>query len=268
MPLQASQIRVNGDTGHLERVIVEVRYPRGFRYSSVHGWIVNDILQSDDAWIVTEHQSGGATELARLDVGWTIVFGPLNLAANLSLPASSQSPMGDDLVLEFIEEADRISRLTLDELAVVECSRLGCRMQYVFPQENEGAAARWITELGAGTLPDGFARRLDGEAETHQVVSHVRSSDRLYRVSIEVRSLKAQYDLGDKRLAIDPHRLPVGQREALWDRIRDEQRLRMRPRHAVLLDVDAYREEPRGVAVGEFMRTSLAAVSRMVECEE
>ncbi len=157
----------------------------------------------------------------------------------------------------FIDQIELISQIVIDQLGLQQFSRMGVRAWYLFRCENKEESERWAKQLGIFTISEKLITAFGEQAESAGFSVIIPGTDRKYRIEVNGVEKGAQLDRGSEIVNINPRALPKNQDKILREKLRQTGRLRAMPTHAVLIDIDAFQEDPISVNPREFTRTSV-----------
>jgi len=180
------------------------------------------------------------------------------LKYDFSLDQSIDKPLGSDDIDGFIDQVECLSTIVHEELELKTFVREGFRIWYILDMESEEHTNQWITSLGIFRVSPSVPTAFEGtiEAAGHFVI--VTTNERKYRISINPGERLEKLEVGD--LTLLPRSLSKKQREVLLEQLKAKRRLRLNPQHAVVVDIDAYVEEPIEVAPRDFLTRSVEVI--------
>lgn len=224
----------------LHRYVYELRYEFGQIYWDRAGRVAKQILNDFDEW---DFQSidNQTCFLAHREQNVAFHFGPekLDLVQTQNADVETLMPVG-----EFSRLAESATRIVIETLDLQYFSRIGYRVWHLYPTEDRNHSESLIRSLGifsdqgewAKLIPDAkeLSYRLVTERSTHSLRIAVSSFEQQIRLSPSIL----------RTARTEASRLPKDQREARVDRIRAKKKIDSYPLFGVLLDLDAYLEEP------------------------
>jgi hypothetical protein len=90
----------------------------------------------------------------------------------------------------------------------------------------------------------------------------IDGEERKFRISVNAVERTEKLDVGSEFLRQLPRNLPKKQREHLLAQLQAKRRLLLNPQSAVMIDVDAYIEDPIEIAPTDFITESLKTIER------
>ena len=245
------------DKATLHKLVCQARYRRGFTYLDRCGRTVNRIMAERPTWILKgNNPSPQNAPLVNVETGTQFNFGSLNY--DLSLECPKEAGLTEEDVDTFADEADFLAAIVQDELGLSEFARIGFRAWFLVATRSKESSEQWIRENTGITIPQSWPKGFGGReiaAQGHSIV--LQTPDRSFRVAVNGVERTLALDLGDSILNVRPSALPKGQHEALVKKEKSKKRLMANPTHAVMIDIDAYLEEPEPVFdLGAFVRES------------
>ncbi len=258
-----SVVRIAQTDAIIHKVVFEVRYARGFVYLDRCGSITDRIMTTYPQWVVKgEGVNPQNAPLVNVESGTHFSFGPLKYDFSLDQPISKDVALTKMDLDRFVEEVASISRVVHEELELKYFIREGFRIWYLFGVSSESEAEKWISNLGTFSIAQSVAGAFDGELESQAHVAFIKGSDRKFRIAVNVVERIGQLDLGSEILKTQPRTLPKGQREALLKQLEAKRRVLANPGMAVMVDVDAFLDDPIDVDPADFIGQSLEMIER------
>ena len=160
----------------------------------------------------------------------------------------------------FVDEIQTVSQIVHDELQIKQFRREGFRIWYIFETGSEEKSCEWISKLGAFSISPDITRVFEGKLASLNYVVVVEAEERKYRISVTPVERLEQINLGTQALRQLPRELPKRQREHLLKQLNAKKRLLANPQFAVMIDVDAFIEDPIEIAPADFIQESLRAI--------
>lgn len=225
----------------LHRIVYELRYDEGYTYLDRCGRTLNRLLGEFPEWEVSSVDPGSG-QIVHRHRNKTFSFScqKLDMGQN-----QDQQVKSLDAPHDFAAEAEKLSNIVIEELGVSSYPRIGLRAWNLFGVRSTEEAHSFVIGMkalhheavtgciGGTATAGGFSVLLDMPG----VVWRVAVATVEQRVSSDPSMLR--------RMATStPHRQPSDQRRALLDKIRAEKALATFPPVAVLVDIDAYVEDP------------------------
>lgn len=258
-PFQTLQIL--GKPALYHKFIYEVRYEHGLVYLDRCGTTANRIIESDPEWVVREDAvSPQGAPLVHAGSGIQFNFGTQKYDFSLNQPIGKETTLTRADIDLFITKVHAVSAIVHHELELKAFLREGFRVWYLFATESDEDSEKWIASLGAFQVSPSVTAAFAGHlsSETHVVV--ITARDRKFRAAVTAVERLEILDLGTDALKTLPRSLPKGQREALLTHLRAKLRVVSNPQFAVMVDVDAFVENPIEIEPADFIRQSLEEI--------
>jgi hypothetical protein len=238
------------------KIVFELRYRQGFIYLDRCGRTINTIREYYPDWISALSQpSPQVASLINVETGTKFNFNSSKL--DLSLDRASEGALDETEIARFAEEAENLTEIVIDQLTLVDFSRIGCRIWYLFPSDTMEEARDFLKSLQLSSASPALSSAFEGEVESSALAVTINGKDRKFRVGADVVERYAEVDLGDALLNISVQSLPSKERRrTLVQREKAKSRMRKNPLYATIIDVDAYRDDPQSVKAGEFVKSS------------
>lgn len=150
--------------------------------------------------------------------------------------------------------ADQLSQIVVRNLEVEEYPRIGLRAWYLYPARDRNQSYEMINSLKIAHVDKDLLQKLGETSETSFRLV-VERHDHMARIAIAPFEQVVPIPPSTVRAARGRARdLPKGQRQALIDRIKAKKAVESYPQFGVLVDLDAYLEEPpTDVSVSNFI---------------
>lgn len=254
-------MNVAGKTALYHKLVYEVRYEQGLVYLDRCGTTANQIVQSNPEWIIPENAiSPQGAPLVNAVSGTQFTFGPLKYDFALNQPVGRESALTPADVQLFISHVESVTSIVHRELDLKTFLREGFRVWYLFATDSEEDSQDWLAALGAFKTNHSVISAFGGKLESETHIAVVAARDRKFRVAVSAVERQEILDLGTEALKTLPRRLAKGQRELVLQQLRARRRILSNPEFAVMIDVDAYVENPVEIAPSDFIRRSLEAI--------
>ncbi len=258
------QYAVSASTGVAHRYIFELRYDFGFLYWDRVGRLAGH-LSSEEGWDVGSMNVDRCI-LRNADKNIHFSYGPKKLDL-----AQTQSEDVVELLEahEFAALAEQFSGDVLEALDQPFCTRIGFRFQELFGTSDQEEAAARVRSLDWARLHDDIEQRLGPVSEPSFRAVFARPGR---NVRVAVTPFEQQIELPPSILKAARARArdyPRDQTRVIRQRLKAEKMVKSYPNYGVLLDLDAYLEDPPtpGVSISDFITTShedFAVVKKIV----
>lgn len=247
-------MKIAGKEGLYNKLVFEVRYQHGMVYLDRCGTTANRIMMTYPDWVTREGSVNPQNApLIHTSTGIQFNFGPLKYDFSLDQPVNQALQRKD--IDAFIEQVESVSRIVHEELELNSFIREGFRIWYIFDMRSEDEANQWIKSLHAFRVDPSLADAFQGSLEAAGHTAVINTSERKYRITVHTVERLERLDLGN--LSTLPRSLPRKQREAMLERLKAKNRLRLNPQYAAAIDIDAYIDEPIEVVPQDFITQSL-----------
>jgi hypothetical protein len=262
---------IKGKAPILQKLAYELRYRQGYTYLDKCGRIVNLIQRDHPEWVLQADQvSPQNAPLVSLRNASVFTFSSVNLALGLEKPLG-QGPLSPEDVDRFIDQADALTALVIDQLGVgqEQLTRIGFRIWYAFGCRDREDSEAWLRELGCYDVNERLPAAFKGALDALSVSVVIKGEDRYFRIVFNGAERQVQLDLGEAILTVKPRDLREGQKKFLTDQLKAKSRVRQNPEWIAIVDIDCYQEDPQVLEVRDFLVSSweqgLARLRQAVE---
>jgi len=239
----------------LHKLVFDVRYRFGFSYLDSCGRTANTIMREFPEWILrSDSPSPQNAPLVSLRNGCLFNFSALKYDLSLERPAG-KAPLSDEDVSLFSDQAESLHAIVADNLGLEDFTRVGFRAWYLFPCSSKEESEEWLLKCGCHTVAPHLVHAFGSEIDSSSMSVVIRGEDRKYRIAFNGVERRAEIDVGQGILGVRARDLHEGQREFLVKQQRAKTRLRQSPEFAVMIDVDAFQEDPEVVAPKDFVES-------------
>jgi hypothetical protein len=233
----------------LHRYVYELRYEFGQIYWDRAGRVAKEILSEHDEWDF-EAIDINTCRLAHRDKNVNFNFGhkKLDLTQAQNADVASLMSVGD-----FGKLAERLTSTVAKYLELEFFTRIGFRLWHMYPANDREDASRLARELRLFRLEPSLAETIGAVSD----VSHAMIADRQrHMVRLSLAPFEQQVSLAPSVIraaktkpykeATDKQRGPgIDKRQrVLIDKMRAEKIIKSYPQFGLLLDLDAYIEDP------------------------
>ncbi len=261
--LETPVMNILGRPALYHKLVYEVRYEHGFVYLDRCGTTANRIAQNYPEWIINpQNINPQQAPLVHALTGIQFSFGPLKYDFSLDQRINSDDPLSNQDVGDFVREAEAVSSIVNEELELSKFTREGFRVWYVFPTDSEDDSRDWICRFKGVSIQEQMASAFRGKLESLAYTIVIESEERKFRISVNGVERTEKLDVGSELLRQLPRNLPKGQRKLLLDQLKAKRRLLLNPQSAVMIDIDAYIEDPIEIAPTDFMSESLKTIEK------
>lgn len=254
-------MRILGKDAAYHKAVFEVRYEHGMVYLDRCGTTANRIMATYPEWVIRDDAvNPQSAPLTNALTGALFNFGTQKYDFSLSQPVGKDVALTRRDLATFSSQVEGVARIVHEELGLHHFLRLGFRIWFMFPTDSEQESNRWIRDLGVCSVTPEVSKAFGGQLESEGYVLLVNGADRRFRIAINAVERLEVLDLGVEALTALPRRLPKKQREALLEKLKAKQRVLSNPETGVMIDVDAYVEEPIEVDPADFITQSLSTI--------
>ncbi len=223
----------------VHRHVFELRYQFGHLYWDRCGKVINELIGSNQEWDY-ENIQGGVCQLVSRDKNLRFNFSAANF--DLSQTQSAEVPTLDNAV-EFGAIAESFSQAVTSILQLSEFTRAGFRAWYLFPTADREESYRRVKELKLlAPEIDGLKIGRVSEASCRLVIELPQHMVRFAVAPFEQSvNLSAGLIQAARVKAKDCSR---NQKHVLLDGIKADRIVKSYPQFGILVDMDAFLEEP------------------------
>lgn len=252
----------------IHRYVYELRFDFGQVYWDRAGRIAKEILSDREEWDFDRIDINHC-QLAHRDLNLAFNFGhaKLDLSQTQSADVETLLPVG-----EFSALADTVTAIVVENLELEFFPRIGVRVWYLYPSTDREQSYEFVRNLKLFSLDSGLSNTIGEVSEA----SHRLVADRQkHMVRIAVAPFEQQVDLPPSLIRTakvkaykqktdrpsGPGRDPGldRRRRILIDQMKAEKKIAHYPQFGVLLDLDAYIEDPpypNDLSVSDFIATA------------
>jgi len=224
----------------IHRYVFELRYDFGQVYWDRAGRIAKAILAKQEEWDFSEIDLNGC-QLVHRSANLAFNFGheKLDLAQTQSADVEELLP-----VHKFSTIAESAASIVAEHLEIDSFPRIGFRAWLLYPACDREESHRFVHDLGLFTLDSAVKESIGNPSEvSHRLVIERPS----HMLRIAVAPFEQHIDLPPSVLRAArtrPRDRSRGQRQAAIDRLKAERTIGHYPQFGLLLDFDAYIEDP------------------------
>lgn len=235
----------------LQKLVFELRYAYGNVFLDRCGSILDRILRNYPEWTFRDDQvSPQGAPLVSMENACRFTFG--TKSCDFAIERSSgDPPISPEQLAKFTSQVDELTSVVIDQLGLSEYVRIGFRAWFVFGCKNIDAAEDWLRGLGVVQVDPRLLEAFGVDRTTAVSTAVVMEGvDRRFRIGLNTVEISQK----PKGIAgIQPKQLHKKQRE-LRKRL-----LKQNPETGVMIDIDAYQEDPEVVQPREFVESSYSA---------
>jgi hypothetical protein len=242
----------------LQKIVFELRYRRGFSYLDKCGRTINAIMDDYPEWTTDPgNPNPQAASLISLANSCVLSIGTKKLDLSLEIPVGGE-PLGPDEVDMFSAQVDQTTGIVTDQLGLNEFGRIGCRLWYIFPCENQEDSERWLSSLQCYSVTPKLVEAFGGVKEAVGVAIVITGGDRAYRIAFNGVQRTATVDLGAGILNVRVRDLSSDQQRMLREQEKAKASVRRAPEFPAMIDIDAYVENPESPDTRSFVTSTHA----------
>lgn len=239
----------------IHRYVYELRFDFGQVYWDRAGRIAKQILSEREEWDF-ERIDINHCQLTHRDLNLAFNFGHAKLDLSQTQNAETETllPVGD-----FGAFADTFTASVVENLELEFFPRIGFRVWHLYPSADREQSHEIVRNLKLFGLDSNLSSAIGELSE----VSHRLVADRpKHMVRIAIAPFEQQIDLPPSIVRATKqksHKQPKNQQRVLIDKLKAEKTIAHYPQFGVLLDLDAYIEEPPfpdGLSVSDFIASA------------
>jgi hypothetical protein len=239
----------------IHRYVFELRYDFGQIYWDRAGRIAKTILAEQEEWDFNAIDPNRC-QLVRRDANMAFSFGPekLDLSQTQSAEVENLEPLH-----EFSSIAEKSAEVVAHNLEIDSFPRIGFRAWLLYPAADRDQSYEFVRNLSLFRIHPAVTDALGTPSE----VSHRLVVERpRHMLRIAVAPFEQQVDLPPsvfRAARAKAKDLPRNQRQVRIDKHKAEKKIGHYPQFGVLLDFDAYIEDPaypNDVSVSDFIADS------------
>jgi hypothetical protein len=253
---------VDLNAGIVHKYVYELRYDFGQVYWDRAGRIAKEILSERQQWdfdaIDINH-----CQLANRDSNLAFNFGhaKLDLSQTQTVDVESLLEVG-----EFGKLAETMTSTVVSNLELEFFPRIGFRVWHLYPSVDREQSHQMVQDLKLFSLDSALSATLGELSE----VSHRLVVDRRkHMLRIAVAPFEQQVELPPSLIRaakVQASKESHGQRQKRIDALKAQKKIQHYPHFGVLLDLDAYVEDPPypdGLSISDFIATAFADFSEV-----
>ena len=248
-------IVVDPNSGVIHKYVYELRFDFGQVYWDRAGRIAREILTERDEWDFDRIDINNC-QLAHRDLNLAFNFGHAKLDLNQTQTVDVESLLE---VGEFSTLAETFTATVVNNLELEFFPRIGFRVWHLYPSSDREQSHKMVRDLKLFSLDSALSTTIGEMSE----VSHRLVVDRQkHMLRIAVAPFEQQVELPPSLIRaakIQAKREPRGQRQKRIDAMKAKKRIEHYPHFGVLLDLDAYIEDPPypdDLSISDFISTA------------
>lgn len=238
----------------VHRYVFELRYDFGQTYWDRAGRICREIAASEP-WDQGPVTVDGC-RLSQQEQNLVFNFGPkkLDLVQTQNADVPTLMP-----VATFATTAEKLTDIVIRRLDVNSFPRIGFRAWHLYPTRDREESHQHMQSLAvSGSLMQVATKLGRGFEVSHSIV--IERPKHLLRLSIAPFEQQVELPQSVTRTARqDTRTLPRHQRQAMMDRLRAEKAIRSFPAFGIMLDIDAFVDDPPypdGMSISDFINSA------------
>jgi hypothetical protein len=248
-------------TAILQKIVFELRYRRGYLYLDKCGRTVDALMANQPEWVLKDESvSPQNAPLISLRNQCALTFSSKKLDLGLEMQPGGE-PLTETDIDTFTGQVEAASALIIEELGLRDFERIGFRTWYLFPFQTMAECRDWVVGLGLIQVSNQF-RQAFGDKLNALGASAVFEGSVNFRVAVNQVERTAQIDLGQEILNVRASKLANKQREVFLQQLKVKKRMLANPEFAVMIDVDAFQDEPKTLSLREFVQTSISTIQK------
>ena len=251
---------LNLNTEVIHKYVFELRYDFGQLYWDRSGRVAKQILNEFDDWDF-DSVDGGRCQLSNREQNVAFNFGPERLDLSQSQNADVDSLMD---VGEFAKFAEDATARVIESLELEFFSRIGFRVLHLYPASDRENAEQLVGKLKLFQIDRDMSDVIRAPTEMSFRIVTERDKNML---RIAVSPFEQNIPLSPRILLAaktEARQLSRNQRRARIDQLKAKKKIEHYPQFGVLLDLDAYLEEPpvpTDLSISEFILEAYADFS-------
>lgn len=247
----------------LRQMIFELRYRHGYTYLDKCGKILSRILRELPEWVLGGEGNPQGTALYSMKNRCRLTFSSTKFDLGLDY-TTADNPIPEEDVGTFVEYVTFFSHLIIDELALTEFSRMGLRTLHYFSSTSSQESEQWLRSLGVFTVSPKLLKAFEADLDAAGLSIVLIGKDCRYRIAFNGVEISAQLDMGSELLTVRTSALKENQRKMLVEQLKAKRHRQVNSGYAVVVDVDAYLEDPKSPDPGDFSRRTVDNILPMI----
>jgi len=243
---------IDVNAGIVHKYVYELRYDFGQVYWDRGGRIAKEILSEREEWDFDKIDIN-CCQLANRDLNLAFNFGhaKLDLSQTQTVDVESLLDVG-----EFAKLAETITSTVVSNLELEFFPRMGFRVWHLYPSMDREQSHQMVQDLKLFRLDSALSSTLGDVSE----VSHKLVVDRQrHMLRIAVAPFEQQVELPPSLIRsakVQANKEAHAQRQKRIDALKAQKKISHYPHFGVLLDLDAYLEDPPypdGLSISDFI---------------
>jgi len=226
----------------LQRIIYQLSYKYGYTYLDRCGSTINEIKQADGSWEIDPKAiSPQNAKITNKETRVHLTFSSENIHMQLDRYYNQSLNVGGK-VEKFCKNIEDISRIVIASLEIEDFTRIGCRCIYIIPSATMDESVEMIDRLNFGHIDHDLVNYFGGNKKNVSFLVVVNGDDRDYRINISPAEINnPEVPIPETSEAKPSKRR--SERDVIRD-LKEEQRKKDNPDFGILIDIDAYIENP------------------------
>jgi hypothetical protein len=246
---------LKGKEPFLRRMVCEVRFQDGQLYLDHTGRLLKKLVR-DPSWVISPDPTTTGTTVFHMIEGLQLSFSLHSVSLDLDRSNSDEVIQSEEAV-RYVARAEETLGFVADELEVTEFSRLGFRQWYYFSFDNKEETEQWLRDLRLFSFSPNLAACFDAAPEAMGVSLILQGQACHYRLALNGIERSAQLPMGDTSLNVRASAVSPKQKAVLIQALKKRRQRQINSSFAAVLDIDAYRKEPKELELGQFLRDCL-----------
>jgi hypothetical protein len=235
----------------LRQLIFELRYRHGFVYLDRCGKTLNRITREQPEWVIGNEVTPQGAPLYSMRNRCRFTFSSSKLDLTLD-NTTADEPISEEERTEFVNSVGLFSAIIIDELGVNVFPRMGVRGLYYFAGQSKKESEDWLQSLQVFSVSPKLTSSFQAQLEAVGLSVVLTGQDCRFRIAFNGVETPAQLDMGGELLTVRASALPQDQRQVLLKQLSAQRRRTVNSGYAVVIDIDAYHEDPPSPDPREF----------------
>jgi hypothetical protein len=246
---------LKGKEPFLRRMVAEVRFHDGQLYLDHTGRLLKKLVQ-DPAWVISPDPTPQGTTVFHMVESLRLSFSMHSASLDLDW-SNSDEVIDAEKADRYITTAEETLGFISDQLEVTEYERLGFRQWYYFSFDSKEETEHWLRDLRLFSFSGDLAASFEATSEAMGVSIIMQGQECHYRIALNGIERSAQLPMGDTSLNVRATAVSQKQKTVLLEALKQRRQKQINSAFAALLDIDTYRNEPKELDLGKFLKDSL-----------